>query len=113
MLQAPPRLRLALEARYRLLHLARFEVFAEDRLHRDLALDQRVEAFVHHAHRPLAQGAGDPILADALRKISHGARGARREKKKLSRASRLLFLYQFERLLEAAAHAVERGAQHA
>ena len=65
-LQAPAGLRLALEARDRLLHLGGVEVLGEDRLDRDPALDHRVEALVHHAHRALAEGADDLVLADLL-----------------------------------------------
>jgi hypothetical protein len=102
-LQAPARLRLALEAGDGIFHLGGLEVVAEDDLDGDLALDDRVEALVHHPHRALAERTGDGVLADLLRVFWHS----------FSFAVCRLSLDQLHGLLQAAAHAVERRAQDA
>src|SRR5204863_2642573 len=68
---------LALEARDRVLHVRIGEVVGQDRLDRDLALDHRVEALVHHPHRATPERARDVVLADGLGDLGHVKTGDR------------------------------------
>ena len=69
-----------------------------DRLHGDLAIDRRIVRAVHDTHRPFAQDADDPVLAELLRRRRGG-----RAHVGLS----LLVVEHLERMVETLLHPVE------